>query len=54
MENYLTSNNVADNQELLALDEQVKKEIDIAEEFAENSPLPEGREALEGLYATPL
>lgn len=52
MENYLTSNNIASQQELLVLDERIKKEIEAAEEFAENSPLPEGREALEGVYAT--
>lgn len=52
MEHYLISNNISDNQELSALDERVKKEIEKAEEFAENSPLPEGRQALEGVYAT--
>lgn len=54
MENYLTSNNIAVQQEIEAMDERINKEIDIAEEFAEQSPLPEGNEALEGVYATRL
>ena len=33
---------------------QVKKVVDDAVEFAEKSPLPEGPEALEDLYATPI
>ncbi len=54
MEKYLISNNMATQQELAAIDEQTKKEIDVAVEFAENSPFPEGKEAIEGLYATPI
>lgn len=54
MEKYLISNNVVTQQDLAAIDEQTKKEIDAAVEFAENSPFPEGKEAIEGLYATPL
>lgn len=54
LEKYLISNNVATQQELAAIDEQTQKEIDVAVEFAENSPFPEGKEAIEGLYATPL
>jgi pyruvate dehydrogenase E1 component alpha subunit len=32
--------------------ERVKKEIEAAVEFAEQSPLPDGPEALEGVFAT--
>jgi TPP-dependent pyruvate/acetoin dehydrogenase alpha subunit len=35
-------------------DERVTKEVDEAEAFAEKSPLPEGKDALEGVYATPI
>jgi len=35
----------------MEIQERVKKEIDIAVEFAEESPLPEGCETLEGVYA---
>jgi len=31
---------------------RVKKEVEVGLEFAENSPLPEGREVLEGVFAT--
>ncbi|MBI5192067.1 MAG: thiamine pyrophosphate-dependent dehydrogenase E1 component subunit alpha [Nitrospirae bacterium] len=54
MEHYLTTNKIATQEELLVLDERIKNEIQAAEEFAENSPLPEGRDALEGVYATAL
>ena len=33
--------------------ERVKKEVEAGVEFAEQSPLPEGPEALEGVFATP-
>jgi TPP-dependent pyruvate/acetoin dehydrogenase alpha subunit len=32
--------------------ERAKKEIEVGLEFAEKSPLPEGREVLEGVFAT--
>jgi pyruvate dehydrogenase E1 component alpha subunit len=32
--------------------ERTKKEVDIGMEFAEHSPLPEGRETLVGVFAT--
>ena len=32
--------------------ERAKKEVEAALEFAEKSPLPEGPEALEGVFAT--
>jgi pyruvate dehydrogenase E1 component alpha subunit len=33
--------------------ERVKKEVEAGLDFAERSPLPEGREVLEGVFATP-
>jgi pyruvate dehydrogenase E1 component alpha subunit len=32
--------------------ERTKKEVDVGTEFAEQSPLPEGRETLVGVFAT--
>jgi pyruvate dehydrogenase E1 component alpha subunit len=32
--------------------ERTKKEIEAGVEFAEKSPLPEGKEVLEGVFAT--
>lgn len=54
MEKYLLSNKFATEKELKDIDERTKKEIDEAEEFAVNSPYPEGKEAIEGVYATPV
>ncbi len=44
----------ADESVLMEIQERVKKEIDAALEFAEESPLPEGSETLEGVYAEAL
>ncbi len=52
MENYLLSNNVASQKDLSEIDAGITKEISEAEEFAEKSPLPEGEDALKGVYAT--
>ena len=54
MEKYLLASKKATEEELKGIDGRVTKEIDEAEAFAEKSPLPEGREALEGVYATPV
>ena len=54
MENYLTSDKLVPREELMSIDERAKREVEEAEEFAEKSPLPEGRDALEGVYATPV
>lgn len=54
MENYLLENNHASEDELKDIDKRVHDVIEDAEEFAENSPYPDGKEALEGLYATPI
>ncbi|MBI5756865.1 MAG: thiamine pyrophosphate-dependent dehydrogenase E1 component subunit alpha [Nitrospirae bacterium] len=54
MERYLTSNKVATPEEMGSIDKRVREEIEEAEEFAEKSPLPDGKEALEGVYATPV
>lgn len=54
MERYLISNNIAKEEKLKEIGEQVVKEIEDAVEFAEQSPLPEGKEAIEGVYATPV
>lgn len=42
----------ADESYFREVEERVKKEIQAAVEFAEHSPLPEGPEVLEGVYAT--
>ena len=54
MERYLVSNNIAKEEKLKEIGEQVVKEIEDAVGFAEQSPLPEGKEAIEGVYATPV
>ena len=54
MERHLISNNIAKEEKLKEIGEQVVKEIEDAVEFAEQSPLPEGKEAIEGVYATPV
>jgi pyruvate dehydrogenase E1 component alpha subunit len=54
MENYLLESNHASEDELKDIDKRVHDVIEDAEEFAENSPYPDGKEALEGLYATPI
>ena len=54
MESHLISNNIAKEEKLKEIGEQVVKEIEDAVEFAEQSPLPEGKEAIEGVYATPV
>ncbi len=52
METYLMENQIAKKEELDGVDLQVKKEIEEAEAFAEESPYPEPEEVLRGLYAT--
>jgi TPP-dependent pyruvate/acetoin dehydrogenase alpha subunit len=42
----------ADQGSFQEVEERVKKEVEAGMEFAERSPLPEGREALEGVFAT--
>lgn len=54
METYLMENQIAKKEELDGVDLQVKKEIEEAEAFAEESPYPEPEEVLRGLYATPI
>lgn len=54
MEKFLLENNHASEDELKDVDKRVREVLEDAEEFAENSPYPEGKEALEGLYATPI
>src|SRR5574341_1085743 len=48
MENYLVNNKVANQSGLDEVDKKVKQELVDAEAFAENSPYPEGKEAIEG------
>jgi TPP-dependent pyruvate/acetoin dehydrogenase alpha subunit len=43
----------ADDTMFREVEERVKKEVEAGVEFAEHSPLPEGHETLEGVYATP-
>jgi pyruvate dehydrogenase E1 component alpha subunit len=54
MEKYLIENNMASEEEMKEIDDRVRDVIEDAEEFADNSPYPEGEEAIEGLYATPI
>ncbi len=54
METYLMESQIAKKEELDGVDLQVKKEIEEAEAFAEESPYPEPEEVLKGLYATPI
>ncbi len=54
MEKFLLENNHASEDELKDVDKRVREVLEDAEKFAENSPYPEGKEALEGLYATPI
>lgn len=50
-ERMLTKLGYADKDAFAQVEERVAKEIDAAVEFAERSPLPEGKEALEGVFA---
>ncbi len=54
MEKYLLENNIAKKEELDGLDSRVKKEVEEAESFAEESPYPSAEDGLKGLYATPI
>jgi len=54
MEKYLLENNISQKAELESIDTRVKKEIEEAEAFAEQSPYPEPEDGLKGLYATPI
>ena len=54
MEKYLIENNMASDEEMKEIDKRVQDVIEDAEKFAENSPYPDGKEAIEGLYATPI
>ena len=48
----LTKLGYADAGTLHEVEERVKKEIEAGVEFAEQSPMPEGPEALEGVFAS--
>lgn len=54
MEKYLLENNIAKKEELDGIDSRVKKEVEEAESFAEESPYPSPEDGLKGLYATPI
>ena len=41
-------------EELDSIDLRVKKEIEEAEAFAEESPYPQPEDGMKGLYATPI
>jgi pyruvate dehydrogenase E1 component alpha subunit len=49
--NFLSSNDLMDQEEQQALVDRVNKQVTEAEEFAVNSPLPEGSDAIKGAYA---
>lgn len=51
-EQRLTQLGYADDTYFREVQERVKKEVEAAVEFAEQSPLPEGPEVLEGVFAT--
>lgn len=51
-EKYLIENKVATPEKLDEVDKRIKTEVDEAVEFAEKSPYPEGKDALEGVYKT--
>ncbi|QQR68034.1 MAG: thiamine pyrophosphate-dependent dehydrogenase E1 component subunit alpha [Candidatus Brocadia sp.] len=53
IEPYFVANQIAEKEELDSIDLRVKKEIEEAEAFAEESPYPEPEDVLKGLYATP-
>jgi pyruvate dehydrogenase E1 component alpha subunit len=44
--------NYGDESYFAEIGDRVKKEIEAGTEFAEASPLPEGKEVLEGVFAT--
>lgn len=50
-EQYLLNEKILTQKELTAIQERIKKEIDEAQKFAEESPLPEPEEAAQGVYA---
>ena len=54
MEKYLMENNIVKKEELDGVESRVKKEIEEAESFAEESPYPNPEDGLNGLYATPI
>ncbi|MBI2556661.1 MAG: thiamine pyrophosphate-dependent dehydrogenase E1 component subunit alpha, partial [Planctomycetes bacterium] len=54
IEKYLLENNISQQAELESIDSRVKKEIEDAEAFAEESPYPEPEDGMKGLYATPI
>ena len=51
-EKYLLKEKVLSKKELTDIQSSVAKEMDEAQKFAEESPLPEAKEAAEGLYAS--
>jgi TPP-dependent pyruvate/acetoin dehydrogenase alpha subunit len=53
LEKFMLSRHAITSERLTALDEQIAKEIDDAVAFAEASPLPEGRSAMENVYCGP-
>jgi len=54
MEKYLIGNNISKKEELDSIDTRVKKEVDEAEVYAEESPYPDPEDCLKGVYATPI
>lgn len=51
-EKYLLNENILTSKELAATQDRVKKEIDEAQRFAEESPPPKAEEAAKGVYAS--
>jgi pyruvate dehydrogenase E1 component alpha subunit len=50
LQKYLLDNNVCDSSKIKGLEEKITKEIEEAVEYAESSPDPEFKEALEDVY----
>lgn len=51
-ERLLTRLHYADDKQFHEIEERARKEVEAGVEFAEQSPLPEGREVLDGVFAT--
>ncbi len=49
-EKYLTEKKIVTSEKLAEIDKRIKSEVEEAVEFAEKSPYPEGKDALEGVY----
>jgi pyruvate dehydrogenase E1 component alpha subunit len=51
-EQYLIKSKIATSENLGDIEKRIKAEVEEAVEFAEKSPYPEGKDAIEGVYKT--